>query len=148
MVVEIQAEHLPTFDFRYIKGDHLRTDDMEVFRHFLDQLLARELPVRPERPGAFLLLQREAVRYNRLQTFLRIADRLVKNGFHDMWNWQLDGKNNPIIWWTNRLAFDVVGLPAYSTYKGRNFRFKDNSYSYRLFTRPSYISQTGEQKKQ
>jgi hypothetical protein len=140
MVVERPYEYFTIFDF-YRDGERLRTDDIQHFRRALNQLLVKERPEHPNQPGAFLLLRKEVARYTRLQTFLRIADRLVSNGFKDEFNWVLEDKHDPVSWWTDRLAIDVVGLPAYSDKNGRNFLLKGNSWSYRLFTRPNYTQQ-------
>lgn len=140
MVVERPYEYFTIFDF-YRHGERLCTDDIDRFRRALSQLLVRERPEQPNRPGTFLLLRKEVAGHTRLQTFLRIADRLVNNGFKDEFNRMLGDKHDPVSWWTDRLALDVVGLPAYSDKNGRNFLLKGNSWYYRLFTRPNYTRQ-------
>ena len=88
-----------------------------------------------------MLLRKEVARNTRLQTFLRIADRLVSNGFKNEFNRTLGDKHDPISWWTDSLALDVVGLPAYFDKNGRNFLLKGDPRCYRLFTRPNYTQQ-------
>ncbi len=139
MVAERPRTSLPyeIFDF-YTDGKRIRTSYIEQFRRELNSLLVREREERPLRPGTFLLLERDAS-FGRLQTLLRISDRLVRNGFKDCMNWGLGDKNDPVYWWTDRVALDVVGLPAYSDKEGRHFLVGKYSWSYRLFTRPSYL---------
>lgn len=136
--------HFDPFDF-YGDGRRIRTSDLDMFRQELDKLLARQRPKWPYQPGTLLLLRKDA-RFERLQTLLRIIDRLVKNGFQDHHNWVLEDRHDPVRHWTNRVALDVVGLPAYSDKDGRNFLLRGNSWSYRLFTRPSYIPKDGTNK--
>lgn len=95
MVVERPYEYFTIFDF-YRDGERLRTDDIQHFRCALDQLLVRKRPEQPNQPGTFLLLRKEVARQTRLQTFLRIADRLVRNGFTDKFNWVLEDKHDPV----------------------------------------------------
>jgi hypothetical protein len=134
--------HFKTFDF-YRGGKCVRTEDPELFRQELDELLARKRPARPEHPGTFLLLRKDALRYleyNRLQTILRFRNRLIRSGFKDHFNWELGDKHDPVNWWSNKLALDIVGLPAFSDRDGRNSLVRRSPSLYRLFTRPSYIS--------